>query len=137
MARPHKSRFIEHIPGVKVFKPLSIPLSQLEQVTMHFDELEALRLSNLEDLDQEQAARRMGVSRATVSRILKRARKKITLALVEGHAIFLEEGAAPVRHLPPVRKEGKRTETGNRPSHAGERPRVFSNATGDKNTTEK
>ena len=79
---------------------------------MHFDELEALRLSNLEDLDQEQTARRMGVSRATVGRILKRARKKITLALVEGHAVFLEEGAAPITHRPLGQKKGKRTGAG-------------------------
>lgn len=100
MARPHKSRCVGHIPGITVFKPAGVPLTELEQVTMHFDELEALRLSNLEDLDQEQTARRMGVSRATVSRILKHARKKITLALVEGHAVFLEEGVAPVTHRP-------------------------------------
>ena len=137
MARPHKSRCIGHIPGVTVFKPSGISLTNLEQVTMHFDELEALRLSNLEDLDQEQTARRMGISRATVSRILKRARKKITLALVEGHAVFLKEGAAPATHRPPGKKKGKRMGPGSRPLRAGGHHSNVSKASGEENTIEK
>lgn len=108
MPRPHKSRCIAHIPGVTVFKPAGVPFDRLEQVAIHFDELEALRLSNLENLDQEETAQRMGVSRATVSRILKRARTKITQALVEGRAIFLEEGAAPFTHRPRKGRPGRK-----------------------------
>jgi predicted DNA-binding protein (UPF0251 family) len=100
MARPHKSRCIQHQQGTKAFKPVGIPMSRLKQVVLHLDEMEALRLTNLLDLDQEAAAAQMGVSRATVSRILKSARKKITQALVEGHAVCIEEGAAPLQHLP-------------------------------------
>ena len=120
MARPHKSRCIGHIPGVTVFKPSGISLTNLEQVTMHFDELEALRLSNLEDLDQEQTARRMGISRATVSRILKRARKKITLALVEGHAVFLEGRGCAGDSSAPKQEKGQTNGT-RQPSSAGGR----------------
>lgn len=86
---------------MRAFKPVGIPMTQLQQVILHLDEMEALRLTNLLDLDQEATAKQMGISRATVSRILKSARKKITRALVEGHAVCIEDGIAPLRHLPP------------------------------------
>lgn len=101
MARPRKSRCIRHQHGMRAFKPVGIPMTRLEQVTLHLDEMEALRLTNLLDLDQEETAKQMGVSRATVSRILKSARKKITRALVEGHAVCIEEGNAPLEHFLP------------------------------------
>lgn len=109
MARPLKCRCIRHQHAMKAFKPVGIPMTRLEKVTLQFDEMEALRLTNLLDLDQEAAARQMGISRATVSRILKSARKKITLALLEGHAVYIEEGGVPVEHRPPARAETRET----------------------------
>jgi predicted DNA-binding protein (UPF0251 family) len=53
------------------------------------EELEALRLADLEGLFQVQAAERMGVSRSTFQRILERAHRQVALALVEGHALHL------------------------------------------------
>jgi len=94
---------------MKAFKPVGIPMAGLEKVTLHLDEMEALRLTNLMDLDQEATAKQMGVSRATVSRILKSARKKITLALIEGYAVCIEEGIAPIELLPGMRAIPRRT----------------------------
>jgi predicted DNA-binding protein (UPF0251 family) len=56
-------------------------------------ELEALRLVDLEDLSQEEAGARMGVSRGTVWRLLKEARRKVTQALTEGREIRLRTDA--------------------------------------------
>lgn len=71
-------------------------MQQLETVELAKDELEAIRLTDLEGLYQEQAAEQMGVSRQTLGNILKRAHKKIAEALIEGKALQLE-CACPVR----------------------------------------
>jgi hypothetical protein len=79
---------------------------------MGLDELEALRLSDLEGLYQETAAERMGVSRATLGRILARARAAVADALVNGKALVV--GPAEVVELPdevlacPVHSGGRR-----------------------------
>jgi len=67
-------------------------MTELQQVMLASDELEALRLCDMEGLTQEQAGERMGVSRGTVQRIIYTARKKIIRALIEGQALVLEPG---------------------------------------------
>jgi len=71
----------------KAFKPTCIPLSEIEQIPLLREELEALKLCDLDDLTQEEAGKRMGVSRGTVQRILSAARKKTAMALSKGKAI--------------------------------------------------
>lgn len=66
-------------------------MRELEAVELAADELEAIRLTDLEGLYQEQAAEQMGVSRQTLGNILKRAHKKVAEALVQGKAIGIEE----------------------------------------------
>lgn len=63
---------------------------EIGKIILARDELEALRLCDLEDLTQEEAGDRMGVSRGTVQRILSSARKKVALALTSGRAIIFE-----------------------------------------------
>ena len=92
MTRPKTLRRIDSIPDVKWFKPAGIKMCSLEEVSLTFDEIEAIRLADLENLYQEQVATRMGVSRQTVGRILVSARKKVAEALVTGKAIRLEGG---------------------------------------------
>lgn len=65
-------------------------MSEVEQIVISRDELEALRLCDGDDLTQEQAGKRMEVSRGTVQRILAVARKKVARALTEGKAIVFE-----------------------------------------------
>jgi predicted DNA-binding protein (UPF0251 family) len=74
------------------FKPRGIPLRELDEVVLGFDETEALRLADLEDLSHEEVGERMGVSRATVGRILKSARGKVAEALVRGKALRIAGG---------------------------------------------
>jgi len=67
-------------------------MSQLNVVWMGLDELEALRLCDLEGLEQEAAGQRMAVSRGTVQRLLKSARAKVARALVRNSALVIEKG---------------------------------------------
>lgn len=60
---------------------------------MELAELEALRLCDLEGLDQEAAGQRMKISRGTVQRMLKNGRRKVVEALVTSSALIIEEGA--------------------------------------------
>jgi hypothetical protein len=77
--------FIKHFPEVTTFMP--IPQTGKEPVELEHAELEVLRLVDLEDLSQEEAGEAMGISRGTIWRLLHRARRKITLALVEGRPL--------------------------------------------------
>jgi predicted DNA-binding protein (UPF0251 family) len=62
-----------------------------EPITMTYDELEALRLIYYEGLTQEEASKRMGISRGTVWRCLESARKKVVTMLVEGRELVIGE----------------------------------------------
>jgi RNA polymerase sigma factor (sigma-70 family) len=66
-------------------------MTRLATIRLDLDELEALRLCDLDRLDQEEAARRMGVSRGTVQRLIKRGRAKVAEALVTSSALLIEE----------------------------------------------
>ncbi len=91
MARPIKPRRVLFDPDVVYFKPRAVPLSILEEVDLSIDELEALRLCDLKDLEQKEAAKKMKVSQSTLQRILTSARKKVAEALTEGKAIKIRK----------------------------------------------
>jgi uncharacterized protein len=92
MSRPHKPRIVCQVPMASYFKPRGIPLAFLEEAVLGLDEVEALRLADLEGLDQEDVGDRMGVSRGTVGRLLNRAHRTIADALLCGKALRLEGG---------------------------------------------
>ena len=96
MARPKRMRKVAVPLESRVFKPRRIPMRDLEVVTLTLDGLEALRLADLKGLYQEEAAPRMGVSRATFARILAAARRALADAVVNGKAVEITGGA--VRH---------------------------------------
>jgi len=77
----------------KAFKPTGIPLTELEKIVLYTDELEALKLCDLDGLTQEEAGLKMDVSRGTVQRILSSARRKTALALSGCKALVLEKTA--------------------------------------------
>ena len=74
----------------KAFKPTGVPMSKVERIILSLDELEALKLCDLDDLTQEEAGARMRVSRGTIQRTLSRARKKVAMALTQGKAIVFD-----------------------------------------------
>ncbi len=84
----------------KAFKPTGIPFSELDKIALYPDELEALKLCDLDDLTQEEAGRRMGVSRGTVQRILTSARRKTALALSGCKALVLEKTLCKEEEVP-------------------------------------
>ena len=92
MSRPPLCRRVGFIPEVTYFKPAGIPLRELEENCLSVEEMEAIRLKDLEDLEQEQCAEKMNVSRPTFVRILDSARKKVADALVKGKAVRIEGG---------------------------------------------
>lgn len=85
--RPRKIRRINFEPEVRFFKPQGIPMRFLEIVDLEPEEIEAMRLKNIEGLDQKEAAKKMNVSQSTFQRILSSGYKKVTKALVSGQAI--------------------------------------------------
>ena len=92
MPRPLICRRVAGQPGANVFKPAGRPLSDIEEIQLTFDELEALRLADLEGQYQEDAARKMGVSRQTFGNIVESARRKVADALVHGKALRIQGG---------------------------------------------
>ncbi|MEN8199575.1 MAG: DUF134 domain-containing protein [Thermodesulfobacteriota bacterium] len=90
--RPKKLRKCEGNFCGHAFKPTGKPLSKLEKVELYRDEMEALRLCDREGLTQEEAGKKMGVSRGTVQRIITIARRKTAGALSEGQAlVFVDD----------------------------------------------
>lgn len=93
MAREAKCRRVAFIPPVKVFKPVGIPLSSLEEVVLKVEEIEAIRLKSHLNLEQEKCAQMMQVSRPTFQRILGEAYAKVADALSNGKGIRIEGGS--------------------------------------------
>ncbi|MBN2805780.1 MAG: DUF134 domain-containing protein [Prolixibacteraceae bacterium] len=87
-----RNRKISMLPPMEGFKPFGIPMRQLESVTMLYEEFEAIRLADYEDLNQTDAAKKMNISRPTFTRLYDKARKKISKAFVEGKAIVIKGG---------------------------------------------
>ena len=97
MSRPCCPRRIGFTPDATYFKPAGVPLRVLEEAVVTLDEVEALRLADLNGFYQEQAAEQMKVSRATFARIVEVARKKVADALINGKALRIEGGTVIVK----------------------------------------
>jgi len=92
MVRPRRCRRIRFKPGVTYFKPAGIRMIELEEIVLTLEEYEAMRLVDLEEVDQGKAGKMMKISQPTLSRILKLARKKISDAIINGKSIKIEGG---------------------------------------------
>jgi uncharacterized protein len=92
--RPRKPRRCRRFDGDRVFKPRAAPLEELAVVRLRLDELEALRLCDVEGLDQAAAGARLGVSRGTVQRLLSAGREKVARAVVESMALVIGGGGS-------------------------------------------
>jgi len=121
VARPEKIRRVGCVAEGRAFKPIGRPVGGLEIEELRLDELEALRLADLEGLYQEAAAERMGVSRPTFARILARARLAVARALIEERLLVVGEGPVVVASdepFPcPVHDGGRRRGQGCRCRH--------------------
>ena len=92
MPRPIKWRRVAFMPEVAYFKPVGVPQGILEKVLLSVEEAEAIRLKDLEGLQQEECAERMRISRPTFHRVLESAHAKLADALINGKAIRIEGG---------------------------------------------
>ena len=108
MARPMICRKVSCDVTAKYFKPQGIPMRDLEEIAMELDEIEAIRLADLEGLYQVDAAARMGVSRQTFGNIIARAHQKVASALLGGKALRIAGAADGVQCV--VAPEGERRE---------------------------
>jgi len=91
MVRPRMCRRLKFRPKAKYFKPQGIPMSQLEEVSLSKEELEAVKLKDFDGLEQIEAAEKMNTSQSTFQRILSSARKKISESIIRGKALKIEE----------------------------------------------
>jgi predicted DNA-binding protein (UPF0251 family) len=91
MARPPKKRFVKHRLSYRIFGPLDKEdLDHENYVCLTADQLEAMRLADLEGYSHNEAAEFMKVSRQTFGRIVEQARQLVTLALINGKIVNLE-----------------------------------------------
>ncbi|MCW8797953.1 MAG: DUF134 domain-containing protein [Prosthecochloris sp.] len=95
--RPKSCRRVKEMPKVRCFKPQGIPGIKLEEMVLSVDEMESLRLADLEGLYQSEAARRMDVSRQTFGRIIDSAHRKVADAIIHGKSIVIEGGVVMKR----------------------------------------
>ena len=92
MGRQPLWRRVNYIPQISYFKPAGVRLAQLQEICLAVEEAEAIRLKELEGLEQEECAQRMNISRTTFARVLTSARQKVADALLNGKAIRIEGG---------------------------------------------
>ena len=92
MGRSQNWRRVSFLPEVSYFRPADVPLGALQEVCITVDEAEAIRLKDVEWLEQEECAESMRVSRPTFGRILTSGRRKLADALLTGKAIRIEGG---------------------------------------------
>ncbi len=91
MPRPRIPRCLRFNPDVYYFKPQGIPLRFLREVVLLPDELEAVKLHDVDGLEQTSAAVEMKISQPTFARLLDSAYKKIAEAIIKGKAIRIEK----------------------------------------------
>ncbi len=91
-ARPVIKKIIDNLPLYVLYKPMGVPMENLDIENLTIEEIEALKLKDVQDLDQVSAARKMGISRSTFQRLLLSARKKMVSSILEGKALKFEGG---------------------------------------------
>lgn len=96
MARIKKNRIVQQAPHFCGFKPMGCSRKNAEEISLTFEEYEAINLCDYELLSQADAADMMNISRPTLTRIYESARRKIAKALMEGCIIRFEPGNAEV-----------------------------------------
>jgi predicted DNA-binding protein (UPF0251 family) len=89
LPRPRKKRFCRRFQADRVYKPQGIPLKDLAVIELGLDQFEALRLCDVERMDQTEAGVAMGVSRGTVQRLLYSARQDLVSAILAGKAFTI------------------------------------------------
>ena len=90
MGRRTRMRFVKRTPNNFYFSE-TVPSEDIS-IILTVSEFEAMRLKHYVNLNQKDAAEKMGVSQPTFSRILENSHTKITHALIEGKTIIVSGG---------------------------------------------
>lgn len=98
--RPTKYRIVSVDPKIKQFSPRGRP-GRPDEIDLNMDQFEALRLADFEGKNQQEASQKMRISQQTFSRILKKARKTLAVALVSGKIIKIQGGYYAFSHNKP------------------------------------
>ena len=96
MARPIKCRKVEFLPEITQFVPLG--KEGAKEIVLKVEELEAMRLKDIENFTQQECADIMGISRQTFQNIIDTARKKVCIALTKGYSINIKGGNYAFKH---------------------------------------
>lgn len=99
MPRPRKLRCCRRYDADRVYKPQGVPLRDLATTVLTLDQFEALRLCDVEGLEQEAAGERLGVSRGTVQRLLYTARKQLVEAILNNQAVVINLKESEACHV--------------------------------------
>ena len=89
--RPKKLRLIRKKPEIRQFSPRGKP-GRPNEIDIKIEEFEALRLADYRGLKQEESAQGMGISQQTFSRVLSKARRSLSEALIMGKIIKIQGG---------------------------------------------
>ena len=92
MPRKKRSRRIQVPPVIKGMSVSGVRGRKSNEVILHLEEYEAIRLLDYQNLTQEEAAVFMDVSRPTLTRIYEEARNKVATAFVEGRDLLFKDG---------------------------------------------
>lgn len=92
MPRKKRNRRIQVPPVIKGMSVYGIRGRKSNEVILHIEEYEAIRLLDYQNLTQEEAAKFMDISRPTLTRIYEEARNKVATAFVEGRDILFRGG---------------------------------------------
>ncbi len=95
--RPKRRRRVQSLPPAGRYEPVGASGGSGQEVKLSLDEVEALRLADLEVIYHEEAATAMGISRSTYGRVLESARHKVALALWGGVALVIDGGTIDIR----------------------------------------
>ena len=98
MARPKNNRIVHEPPLFTEFKPIGISGRSIEQVLMTLDELESIRLADYRGLSHEEGSEEMEISRSTFTRLIEKARKKVSDFMFEGKALTIDGGNVHFRN---------------------------------------
>jgi len=91
-ARPKIGKIVDVLPLFAYYKPQGIPMTKLDVINLTLEEVEALKLKDKDNLNQTEAAKKMGISRSTFQRLLRSGRGKMVTAILEGKALKIEGG---------------------------------------------
>jgi uncharacterized protein len=92
MPRKKRNRRIQVPPVIKGMSVYGVRGRKSNEVILHLEEYEAIRLLDYQNLTQEEAAVHMDISRPTLTRIYEEARNKVATAFVEGRGIIFRGG---------------------------------------------